>query len=77
MSSTLIRNLTVRLGIDLDEESVSNATSGIQKFAAQANMVANRVGIGAGVALGAGLVGAISLEDGRAKMSAQLGLVGT
>lgn len=52
--------------------SLDTAKGQLEKF----QDTANKVGVGAGVAFGAGLVGAINVDAGRAKLSAQLGLTG-
>jgi phage-related minor tail protein len=52
--------------------SLDNAQKDLEKF----QDAANKIGIGAGVAFGAGLVGAINVDAGQAKLSAQLGLTG-
>lgn len=74
MARTVALNLLLKVSgsqsVDEAQKKIGQLQGKLQKF----NDVANKVGIGAGVALGAGLVGALDVSKGQAKLAAQLGL---
>jgi phage-related minor tail protein len=74
VARTLALNLLLKVSgsetLGQAEKKISKLQDRLGKF----NEVANKVGVAAGVAFGAGLVGAMDASKGRAKLQAQLGL---
>jgi hypothetical protein len=66
-----LRNLMIRLGIEVDPSGASQGMSKLQGLMEKASAT---VGIGAGVALAGGLVQAMDLSASRGKLQAQLGV---
>lgn len=66
-----LRNLMVRLGIEVDP---SGAASGFAKLQGMMERASSAVGIASGVALTAGLTQAMDLSASRGKIQAQLGV---
>lgn len=74
MARTVALNLLLKVSgsknVDEAQKKIGQLQTKLEKF----NNVANTVGVGAGLALGAGLVGALDVSKGQAKLAAQLGL---
>lgn len=74
MARTIALNLLLKVSgsktVDEAQKKIGQLQTKLERF----NNVANTVGVGAGLALGAGLVGALDVSKGQAKLAAQLGL---
>lgn len=74
MARTIALNLLLKVSGSKTMSQAEKKIGQLRDRLASFSDVANRVGIGAGVAFGAGLAQALDVSKGRAKLSAQLGL---
>lgn len=74
MARTLALNLLLKVSGSKSLGEAENKIGKLQGRLSKFSEVANKIGIASGVALGAGLVEAVDVSKGRAKLAAQLGL---
>ncbi len=74
MARTIALNLLLKVSGSKTMGQAEKKIGQLRQKLASFSDVANKVGMGAGIAFGAGLIGAMDVSKGRAKLSAQLGL---